>query len=55
MDPKTARQTRDHEATGCKHCEGALESVGKLPAIGLKPLIKVFRCCGCNRISWNET
>jgi len=28
--------------------------MGKLSAIGIKPLIKVFRCTGCNRISWTE-
>jgi hypothetical protein len=24
--------------------------LGKLPAVGAKPLIKVFRCNNCNRI-----
>jgi hypothetical protein len=28
--------------------------MGKLPAMKLKPLIKVFRCRGCRRISSTE-
>jgi hypothetical protein len=35
----------------CENCHAEMQPVGKLPAIGCKPLIKVFRCFGCNRIA----
>jgi hypothetical protein len=28
--------------------------IGKLPAMGLKRSIKVFRCDDCRHISWTE-
>jgi hypothetical protein len=28
--------------------------MGKLPAMGLKRTIKVFRCYSCNHIAWTE-
>jgi hypothetical protein len=34
----------------CENCHAEMHCMGKLPAIGAKPLIKVFRCYGCNRI-----
>ncbi len=55
MTDKHARPIHGNEATGCKHCDGVMEPIGKLPAIGLKPLIRVFRCRGCNRVSSTET
>jgi hypothetical protein len=34
----------------CAKCQAEMQQLGKLPAIGAKRLIKVFRCYGCNRI-----
>ena len=42
------------EAPGCKHCGGVTVALGKLPPVGLKRLIKVFRCTDCNQVSWTE-
>jgi hypothetical protein len=44
-----AQQVRDTRE--CENCHAEMQSVGKLPAIGAKPQIKVFRCFGCNRIA----
>jgi hypothetical protein len=43
-----AQQVR--EIRECENCHGEMQPLGKLPAIGAKPLIKVFRCNSCNRI-----
>jgi hypothetical protein len=37
--PEQVRDTRE-----CENCHAEMRSVGKLPAIGGKPQIKVFRC-----------
>jgi hypothetical protein len=50
----TNRQIHDEEAPGCKQCGGAMGPMGKLPAMGLKRAIKVFRCGVCNHLAWNE-
>jgi hypothetical protein len=34
----------------CENCHADMLPVGKLPAIGFKPLVRVFRCFACNRI-----
>jgi hypothetical protein len=31
-----------------------MQPMGKLPAVGAKPLIKVFRCYECNHIAWDS-
>jgi hypothetical protein len=46
-----AEQTR--EIRECENCQAHMRPLGKLPAIGAKPLIKVFRCHKCNRIEWD--
>jgi hypothetical protein len=38
------------EIRRCDNCQAEMQPLGKLPAIGGKPLIKVFRCDTCNRI-----
>jgi hypothetical protein len=38
------------EIRECEKCHVDMWPVGELPAIGAKPLIKVFRCLRCNRI-----
>ena len=43
-----AEQVR--EIRKCEHCHAVMQPLGKLPAVGAKPLIKVFRCNSCNRI-----
>jgi hypothetical protein len=43
-----AEQVR--EIRECENCHGEMQPLGKLPAIGAKPLVKVFRCTSCNRI-----
>jgi len=43
-----AQQVRDTRE--CEKCHAEMQPTGKLPAIGSKPLIKVFRCFWCNRI-----
>jgi hypothetical protein len=43
-----AEQVR--EILECENCPADMWPVGKLPAVGAKPLIKVFRCYRCNRI-----
>jgi hypothetical protein len=48
-----AQQVR--EIRECENCHAAMRLLGKLPAIGAKPLIKVFRCHGCNRIEAEAT
>jgi hypothetical protein len=35
----------------CENCHAEMQRIGKLPAIGSKPLVKVFRCFRCNRIA----
>jgi hypothetical protein len=55
MTAKPIRPLHDHEVVGCKHCDGVMEPMGKLPAMGLKPLIRVFRCSVCKRIASTET
>ena len=44
-----AEQVR--EIRECENCHAEMQPLGKLRAIGLKPLIKVFRCYPCNRIA----
>jgi hypothetical protein len=53
MTPITSR-VLDDEPPSCKHCGGVMALMGKLPAMGLKPFIKVFRREGCRHISWTE-
>ena len=43
-----AQQVR--EIRECENCHAEMQPLGKLPAVGAKPLIKVFRCNNCNRI-----
>jgi hypothetical protein len=43
-----AKQVR--EIRECENCHAEMQTLGKLPAIGAKPLIKVFGCYVCNRI-----
>jgi hypothetical protein len=50
----TTEQIHDEEAPACEHCGGVTDLMGKLPAMGIKRLIKVFRCNGCHRISSTE-
>jgi len=50
----TTEQIHDEKAPACKHCGGATDLMGKLPAIGIKRVIKVFRCSGCRHISSTE-
>ena len=38
------------ETRECEKCRAEMQPLGKLPAIGAKPLIKVFGCYVCNRI-----
>ena len=38
------------EIRKCEHCHAVMQPLGKLPAVGIKPLIKVFRCYKCNRV-----
>jgi hypothetical protein len=45
---RMAEQVR--EIRECENCHAEMRSLGKLPAIGAKPLIKVFHCHRCNRI-----
>jgi hypothetical protein len=44
-----AEQVRD--VRECENCHAEMPQLGKLPAIGAKPLIKVFRCYACSRIA----
>jgi hypothetical protein len=44
----------DDKAPDCKRCGVALALMGKLPVLGLKPMVKVFRCDGRRDISWTE-
>ena len=39
------RDTRE-----CEKCHAEMQPVGKLPAMGGKPQVKVFCCLGCKRI-----
>jgi hypothetical protein len=34
----------------CENCHAEMQSLGKLPPIGTKPLVQVFGCYGCNRV-----
>jgi len=43
-----AEQVR--EIRKCEQCHAAMQPMGKLPAIGGKPLVKVFVCHACNRV-----
>ncbi len=47
-------QRHAEETSACKHCGGTTKLMGTLPAMVLKPPIKVFRCLSCNCISWTE-
>jgi hypothetical protein len=38
----------------CKGCGVPMALLGKLPASGLKPVVRVFRCDGCRTISYTE-
>ena len=38
------------EIRECENCHAEMQALGKLPAIGAKPLIKVFGCYRRNRI-----
>jgi hypothetical protein len=40
-----------HDTRECDNCHAQMQQLGKLPAIGAKPSIEVFRCYGCNRIA----
>jgi hypothetical protein len=44
-----AEQVRDTRE--CENCHAEMQPVGKLPAVGVKPPIKVFRCFRCHRIA----
>jgi hypothetical protein len=39
----------------CELCGGATASLGKLPPIGARPLVYVYKCKPCNRISSVES
>ena len=41
-------QIDDYDPAACKHFGGVTTSVGKLPAMGLKPFMEVFRCDDCS-------
>jgi hypothetical protein len=41
---------QDREIRECEHCHAVMQPLGKLPAIGGKPLVKVFVCHACNRV-----
>lgn len=34
----------------CEKCRGSLTFVGKLPAVRLLPLLKVYKCSPCNQV-----
>jgi hypothetical protein len=40
-----------HDTRACENCQAQMRPLGKLPAIGAKPSIKVFHCSVCNRIA----
>jgi hypothetical protein len=42
-----------HQIRECENCHAAMTPMGKLPAMGAKPLIKVFRCHECDHIGWD--
>ncbi|MDI1261958.1 MAG: hypothetical protein PS018_01705 [bacterium] len=35
----------------CELCGGATTRIGKLPRIGLRPLVYVYKCGSCNRVT----
>ena len=40
-----------HDTRACENCHAQMRPLGKLPAMGAKPSIKVFHCSLCNRIA----
>jgi hypothetical protein len=43
-----AQQVR--EIRECENCHAEMQPLGKLPAIGAKPLIQIFRCQACTAL-----
>jgi len=35
----------------CDGCDKPMTYLGKLPKVGRKPAVFVFRCLGCNRVT----
>jgi hypothetical protein len=35
----------------CEICDIGTVRIGKLPRVGLRPLVYVYKCCTCNQIT----
>jgi hypothetical protein len=35
----------------CEICDLGTVRIGKLPPVGLRPLVYVYKCCACNQIT----
>jgi hypothetical protein len=44
----------EDDSPGCLGCAVPMVLLGKLPAFGRRPLVKVFRCVECRTISYTE-